>query len=91
MHKCDKNDFKNFYPPSKTINKTISELKEKKTFWCINSVDTEGNPLKSKMFGREEMDSFRIYDFKFSTCIPEQLNSSNSHQQKEKCLADYNN
>jgi len=37
------------------------------------------------------MDNFRKVSFKFSTCVPKQLNSSNEHLQKTECLADYAN
>jgi len=37
------------------------------------------------------MDNHRQVTFKFSTCLPKQLNSSNAHLQKTECLADYTN
>jgi hypothetical protein len=81
MHRCDEKDYELFFPPAKTINKTISELKEKKAFMCINPTDTEGRPPSKKLFGKETMDSYRYYAIKFMPCIPAQLNSSNFHLQ----------
>jgi len=57
MHKCDENDFKHFHPPSKQIEKTISNLKEKKILWCLDPSDI------GALYGRRTMDNFRKVSF----------------------------
>ena len=85
MHRCDENDLKHFYPPSKHISSRVSDLKERKVLWCINPSDV------GAIYGRTTMDYYRKVEFQFSACIPKQLNSSNTHLQKTECLADYTN
>ena len=88
MHKCNDSDFEKFYAPAKTIYKTITSLREKEYFWCLDTNDFDGKPLNSRLFGRETMDSYRYIDFRFVHCLPQEMNDTNKHLKNETCMVE---
>jgi len=88
MHKCNDADFEKFYAPAKTIYKTITSLREKEYFWCLDTNDFDGKPLNSRLFGRETMDSYRYIDFRFVHCLPQEMNDTNKHLKNETCMVE---
>ena len=50
-HKCNVEDFKQFYPPARAIKHKIEMFKENKNLFCIDDEDIDGNPVITEFFG----------------------------------------
>jgi hypothetical protein len=68
-----------FYPVAKDQAPIINRLKKSKTFWCLNERDTEGKPLNTSLFGKNDITAHRRLDIIFTPCVPQQLTKANKH------------
>ena len=89
-HKCTKEDYGRFYEPAVDQAPKVNRLKKANTFYCLDKIDTNGRPLNTSLFGKDDIVVHRRLDIIFTPCIPQQLTEENKHLQKKMCLADLN-
>ena len=72
VRNCSDEDFENnFYPPSKTSVDKFASLKAASTLKCINPLDSDGNPIDLRIWGKSEVEPHRRLDLSFMPCTPQ--------------------
>jgi len=70
LHICTKEDFTNFYPPSKGTVDKFEILKNEESMYCINQEDANGDPIDLNIWGKNEVEHHRRLDISFMPCKP---------------------
>ena len=90
VHKCNLDDFSNFYPPSINDKPRIEELKATEQMYCPDTTDLYGNKMDNALWGTHgESSAYRQILLYLLACVPSQNNDHNIYPGAEWWSMDY--
>jgi hypothetical protein len=70
IHKCNEEDFKQFYDPTRSATNKFELMRTNGSSWCFDTKDNDGNAIDLRIYGSGETVPHRRLDLSFMPCAP---------------------